>query len=172
MKKVQTFNCSYWKWKRTIRKLYKKDGCINRLRIQRRRKIFRCNLNDYVVITGTVKPAGKIAGITVIGSGDGSKKSGITIMYGFILLISSLFPKYTTFDLQYILRQLRLIGNERIQSDSRIFVDGVTYRLIRNEAGTWLSCTPDENTRDKESPYRTGIRGFDSKVFAKLTKKA
>ena len=54
------------------------------------------------------------------------------------------FPTYADKDIQYILKQLKLIGNKRIQSNNWVTVDGVTFRLKKTEAGTMLSATPEE----------------------------
>ncbi len=140
--KASAFRFSMNLWKRAIKRIYKKDGNKKRIKIKSQRKTFRLTINEYVEITGKKHFPGKIEGITAIGSGDGTKNSGIAIMYGYILLINSIFPKYTDKDVQYILKQLKLMGKKRIQNNSQITVDGVTFRVKVNEAGTILSCTP------------------------------
>ncbi len=141
-KKIPTLNSSMNRWIHRIKRIYKKDGNKKRIKIKSQRKTFRLTINKYVEITGKKHFPGKIEGITAIGSGDGTKNSGIAIMYGYILLINSIFPKYTDKDIQYVLKQLKLIGKKRIQNNSQITVHGVTFWVKKNEAGTMLSCTP------------------------------
>ena len=89
--------------------------------------------------------AGKVEGITAIGSSDGAKDSGKAMLYGFILLINSLFPDYKDKDIVYILKHLKLLGKKRVQSNSSISVDGVYYRLHHNQIGVMLTATPQQN---------------------------
>jgi|GEM_PF-3210038 len=160
---TQTFNLSYQQWKRIIKAQYKKDCGKQHLTIKRKWKTFRCKVNGYSEIIGQMKPLGKIKGITAIGSGDGSKQSGTAILYGFILMVNSVFPDYSDKDVNYILTQLKLLGKKRIQSNSRLTVGGVTFRVMQNEAGIMLSCTPKADTGGKQNQNIGAVKGYRNK---------
>jgi len=147
----QTFSFSYKEWGRTLNRVYAKDGCKTKLRVKRNRRrlfkkedTFRCKLNEYVIYAGRINKAGGVESITAIGSSDGAKDSGKAMLYGFILLINSLFPDYDDKDIVYILKHLKLLGKKRVQSNSSIAVDGVHYKLHHNQVGVMLTVTPHQ----------------------------
>lgn len=87
---------------------------------------------------------GKISSILYIGTGDGTVKSGATIITGIIFTIAAIKPEWEPSKRGDVMRKLGLLGNDgNLPKSSRTIMDGVQFTFsFSQEIGGMLGIDP------------------------------
>lgn len=100
------------------------------------RDTFKCLLNDYLSVIGTVdKASGKVSDVIFIGSGDGTPKSGANVMYVAVATLAAAVPEATIKNIApEVMDMLQETAEDGKKSPSRTFSN---VKLLHHRSKEW-----------------------------------
>jgi len=105
-------------------------------------KVCQVEITKNNAVLLSLNPEGNVTGVTYIGTGDGTAKSGANIMVGMVYSLAAVRPEWGSERRIDMLKKLGMMGGA-IPANSSAVDDGLQCKLMFSETtGLWLILTP------------------------------